>query len=103
MKCTIVKEVRDKLRSIYEGNDKVKKSKLKTLSAQFESVKMKEEEDVATYFLRVDEIVNSITGLRATIKEKSVVQNIMTTLPTKFNSKVSILEDISYLDDLTKD
>ena len=71
MKCTIVKEVWDKLRSIYEGNDEVKKSKLKTLLAQFESVKMKEEEDVSTYFLRVDEIVNSITGLGALIKEKT--------------------------------
>ena len=37
------------------------------------------------------------------IKENSVVQKIMITLPAWFNSKVSVLEDISDLDDLTKD
>ena len=29
----------------------------------FENLKMKEEENIATYFLRVDEIVNIIRGL----------------------------------------
>ena len=41
-------EVWDKLKSIYEGDDKVKKDKLQTFLAQFETLKMKEEEDVAT-------------------------------------------------------
>ena len=61
-----------------------------------------EEEYVASYFLRVYEIVNSITGVGAIIKENSVVHNIMRTLSTQFNMKVSVLEDISNLDDLTK-
>ena len=64
---------------------------------------MKDEEDFSTFFLRVDEIVNSITGLRATIKDNSTVKNIMRTLPTRFNPKVSILEDKSDLDELTND
>ena len=65
---------------------------------------MKEEEYVASYFLRVDEIVNSITGLGDTIKNKSsVVQKIMRNLLTWFNPKVYVLEDKSDLDDLTKD
>ena len=64
---------------------------------------MKEEEDIDSYFLRVDEIVNSIIGLGSTIKENYVVQNIMRTLPTRFNLKVSVLEDKSDLYDLTKD
>ena len=64
---------------------------------------MKEEEEIATYFLRVDEILNSIVGLGATIEEKPVVQKIMRTLPSWFNSKVSVLEDIFDLDNLLKD
>ena len=81
MQCTTVKELWDKLKINYEGYDEVKKEKLQSFSSQFETLKMKEEEDVATYFLRVDEIVNYIAGLGATIEENSVVQNIMRTLP----------------------
>ena len=55
---------------------------------------MKEEEDVASYLPRVDELVNSIIGLGDNIKDKSIVQNIMRTLPTWFNIKVSVLEDM---------
>ena len=68
MQCTTTKELWDNLQSIYQGNDKVRKFKLQTLSMQFETIKMKEEEDGASYFMSVDEIVNSITGIGATIK-----------------------------------
>ena len=57
------KEIWDKLRNIYEGDDKIKGAKLQTYRAQFENLKMKEEENIATYFLRIDEIVNIIRGL----------------------------------------
>ena len=62
MQCTTVKEVWDKLRNIYEGYEKIRKAKLQTLFAQFETLKMKEEEDIYSYFFRVEEIVNSIIG-----------------------------------------
>ena len=63
---------------------------------------MKEEEEVASFFLRVDEIGTSITWLGDIVKQMVVVQKIMRTLPTRFNPKVSVLEDISDLDDLTR-
>ena len=43
-----MKEVWDKLKSIYEGDDKVKKAKLQKFLTQFEMLKMKEEEYVST-------------------------------------------------------
>ena len=57
------KEIWDKLRNIYEGGDKIKGAKLQTYRGQFENLKMKEEENIAAYFLRIDEIVNIIKGL----------------------------------------
>ena len=48
---------------MYEGNDKVKKEKIQNHSSQFESMKMKDEENVASYLLHVDEIINTIKGL----------------------------------------
>ena len=58
--CKSAKEIRDKLQNIYEGDSKVKVAKLQNYRGQFEQQKMKEDENIAAYFLRVDEIVNEI-------------------------------------------
>jgi hypothetical protein len=62
--CKSAKEIWDKLRNIYEGDTKVKEAKLQTYRGQFEQLKMKEDENIAAYFFRVDEAVNAIIGLR---------------------------------------
>ena len=54
---------------------------------------MKEEDNIAEYILRVDEIVNSIRGIEGEIKEKDVVDKVQITLPMKYDSKVSSLEE----------
>lgn len=51
------------LQNIYEGDDKIKKSKLQTHRGKFEVLKMKEEENIIAYFLHVAKIVNPIRGL----------------------------------------
>ena len=43
MQCTSTKQAWDKLKIIYEGESKVKESKLQTYKGQFESLKMREE------------------------------------------------------------
>jgi hypothetical protein len=48
------KEIWDKLQNIY-GDKKFKTTKLHTYRGQFEQLKMKEDEDITTYLLRVDE------------------------------------------------
>ena len=50
----------EKLKCVYEGAPKVKQMKLQTYKGLFESLKMKEEENIAEYVLRVDETVNAI-------------------------------------------
>ena len=47
MKCTSTKEAWDKLKNIYEGDEKIKKEKLQTFSAQFETLQMKGKGDIA--------------------------------------------------------
>jgi hypothetical protein len=63
MHCDSAKDLRDKLKNIYEGDSKVKGDKLQIFRAKFEQFKMKEDEDIATYLLQVVEIVNTIKGL----------------------------------------
>ena len=64
---------------------------------------MKVDEYIAAYFLIFDENVNSIKGLGETIEEYSIVHKILRTLPPRFNSKVSVLEDRANLDKFIKD
>jgi uncharacterized lipoprotein YehR (DUF1307 family) len=52
-----------------KDDDKVKKEKLQTHRRQFESLKMKDKENVAAYLLHVDEIVNTIRGLGEKVEE----------------------------------
>jgi hypothetical protein len=49
--CKSSKEIWDKLWNIYEGDSKVKTAKLQTYRGHFEQPKMKEDEDIAAYFL----------------------------------------------------
>jgi hypothetical protein len=57
------KEMWDKLKNIYEGDDKVKREKLQIYRGQFETLKMNEEENIVAYILHLNEVVKSIIGL----------------------------------------
>ena len=94
MQCTSSKQAWDKLKIIYEGESKVKESKLQTYKGQFESIKMKEEENISEYLLRVDEFVNAIRGLGGKLKEKEVVSKVLRTLPMRYDPKVSTLNSM---------
>ena len=62
---------------------------------------MEENEYVASYFLHIDEVVNTMRGLGEKIKDINIVQKVLRSLPIRFNSKISALEertDISTLE-----
>jgi hypothetical protein len=54
---------------------------------------MKEDENIATYFLQVDETVNAIIGLGEEIEEYVIVQKVLRSLPMRFDPKISTLEE----------
>ena len=97
------KEIWDKLEVVYEGDDKVKEAKLQTYRTQFENLKMKEEENIAEYFHRVDEVVNSIRETREEIIDKPIVKKILRSLPMRYDAEISRIEDRPDLDTLTID
>jgi N-acetyl-gamma-glutamylphosphate reductase len=61
--CKSSKEIWDKFQNIYEGDSKVKATKLQTYRGQFKQLKMKEDKNMTDYFLQVDETINEIIGL----------------------------------------
>jgi hypothetical protein len=62
---------------------------------------MKEDENIATYFLRVDETMNEIIGLGEEIKEYVIVQKVIISLPMRFNPKISALEERSNMNSIS--
>jgi hypothetical protein len=98
--CKSAKDIWDKLQNIYERDTKVKAAKLQTYRGQFEQLKMKEDETIAAYFLRVDETMNEIIGLGEEIEESVIVQKVLRSLPMRFNPKISALEGRSDLNSI---
>ena len=54
---------------------------------------MHNDESVANYFLRIDEIVNCMKNLGEEIKEVVLVEKVLRSLSPKFDSKVSSIEE----------
>eukprot|EP00253_Pinus_taeda_P029430 PITA_29430 len=95
------KEIWDKMVTSYERDEQVKRAKLKTLRIQYETLKMYNDESVANYFLRVDEVVNCMKNLGEEIKEAIVVEKVLRSMSPKFESKVSAIEEKENLRILT--
>ena len=101
MQLNTAKEIWDKTILSYEGDAKVKSAKLQTLRIQYENLKMDNEESIAKFFLRLDDILNRMRNMGETITESTLVEKILRSLTTKFESKVSALEEKQDLQNLT--
>lgn len=99
----LAKDIWKKLQNFYEGNDKVKQANLKTHSLAVWKSEMKEEENIASYLLLVDEVVDTIKWLGEKIDESMIVQKVLRSLPLNFDAKVSSLEERKDHDRLTID
>ena len=64
---------------------------------------MDDEEDIASYFLYVAEVVNSLKGLEENIEERTTVQKVLRSLPDIFDCKISAIEEMKDLDTLKMD
>jgi hypothetical protein len=88
MHCDSIKEIGDKIQNVYEGYAKFKETKLQNYTGQFEQLKMKEDEDIASYFLQIDETVNMIKGLEEEVDESIIVQKVLISLPLRFDPNI---------------
>jgi len=101
MQYKSAKEIWDKIVLSYEGDEQVKRAKLQTLRIQYENLIMHNDENVANYFLHVDEIVNCMKNLGEEIKEVVVVKKVLRYLSPRFEFKVSAIEEKENLRNLT--
>ncbi|XP_039135749.1 uncharacterized protein LOC120273174 [Dioscorea cayenensis subsp. rotundata] len=99
MDCETTKEAWDKLKEMYAGSDRTKKIQILNLKRQFQVLNMKDNESIKEFADRLMEVVNKIRLLGEDLTDESVVEKVLVSLPERFESKISSLEDSK---DLTK-
>jgi len=101
MQLNTTKEIWEKIIISYEGDTKVKSAKIQTLRIQYENIRMHNEESIASFFLRLDDVVNCVRNLGETITDTTLVEFFLRSLTSKFESKVSTIEEKQDLQNLT--
>ena len=101
MQLNTTKEIWDKIILRYEGDAKVKSAKLQTLRIEYENLKMHSNESIASFFLRLDDIVNHMRNMGEKITDSTLVEKFLRSLMEKFESKFSAFEEKQDLQNLT--
>ena len=88
-------------RGVFQGSDKTRKMQVINLRKEFEVLKMEENETVRQYTDRLMKVVNRIRLLGEELIDKKIVEKVLVSLPKKFESNISSLEDSRYLSNMS--
>ncbi|XP_026440514.1 uncharacterized protein LOC113339436 [Papaver somniferum] len=98
-----VKRVWDSLTSYYKGSDKVKKVRFQTLRKKYELLQMDSTELIKDFFSKTLSLVNEMKANGATIDDTAIIEKILHSLPKKFESKVTAIEECNTVSDMKID
>ena len=100
---TNAKQAWDTLETAYQGLDKVRTSKLQILRRDFESLSMKDSENVDTFYNRFVGLINQLKYYGEPISDQRVFEKILRSLPPKFENLVVTLEEHTDMSTFTID
>ncbi|CAJ2664799.1 unnamed protein product [Trifolium pratense] len=95
------KAIWDFLKQEYEGNEKIKGMQVLNLIREFEMQRMKESETIKEYSDKLLSIVNNVRLLGTEFSDTRIVQKILVTVPERFESTISSLENSKDLSTIT--
>lgn len=74
------------------GAKRVKRARVQTLKAEFETLSMKEVEMIDEFRLKLNRLVTNIRALGETVEESYVVKKLLRTMPARFLQITSAIE-----------
>ncbi|GAA0184765.1 hypothetical protein LIER_32053 [Lithospermum erythrorhizon] len=72
-------------------------SKIQQLTTKFEALSMKKDESISSYNNKIKDIANEFFSLGEPMTEDKLVRKVLRTLPLKFESKVTTIEEAQNL------
>ncbi|XP_019155252.1 PREDICTED: uncharacterized protein LOC109152132 [Ipomoea nil] len=81
------------LETTYEGTSSVKQSKLQLVKTEFEELRMNEDEDIASFHGRLQELANRATILGKPFSQQKLVKKVLRSLPPRFRMKVTAIQE----------
>ncbi|KAJ8751610.1 hypothetical protein K2173_016861 [Erythroxylum novogranatense] len=101
MNLESAKDIWDYLKKEYKGNERTKNMQVLNLIREFEMLKMKESETIKEYSDKLLGIVNKVRLLGKDFSDERIVQKVLVTLPEKYESKISALEEAKDLSSMS--
>ncbi|XP_074336066.1 uncharacterized protein LOC141673234 [Apium graveolens] len=98
---TTAREAWEAIKTMCLGADRGKKAKVQTLKAEFESLKMKDAEQLDEFCIKLNGWEPNIRALGETIDEGYVVKKLLRAVPTKFLQIASTIEQFGDLDTMS--
>ena len=86
------------LQTTYEETKAVKNSKFQRLTTSFREIKMEENESFDEFYAKFKDIMNSAFNLRETIHEPKIMRKVLKSLPERFHTKITAIEESNDID-----
>jgi len=86
------KEVWDSLKARFVGADRVRDAWLQTLKAEFDALKMKEEETIDQFAAKLTVVSVRYSNLGGTLEDAALVKKLFDTMPDRFLNVVARIE-----------
>ncbi|XP_021899480.1 uncharacterized protein LOC110815830 [Carica papaya] len=95
------KQVWDKLKEEFKGDERIKMVKVLNLRKQFETLKMAEAEIIKENAPKLLDTVNKIRLLGEDFEDRRVVEKMLVSLHARFEAKISVIEETCNLKTLS--
>lgn len=95
------KDAWEAIKTLCQGADRVKKARIQTLKTEFESLQMKDNDQLDDFCMRLNGLVTNIRALGEEINESYVVKKLLRAVPTKFLQIASTLEQFGNMETMT--
>lgn len=89
------------IQTLCQGANKVKKARIQTLKTEFESLSMKENEQLDDFYMKLNGLVSSIRALGETMDESYVVKKLFRAVPQRFLQITSVMEQFGNMDTMS--